>query len=42
MTFLPNHNEFLTLEFYTDFDFAGVHHDQKSRAQMSFLSQIEA
>ena len=42
MTFLPNHNEFLTIQFYGRFDLVKVHHDKKMRAQMSFLSQIEA
>jgi hypothetical protein len=42
MTFLPNHNEFLTFNFCGGFDFIKVRGDQKRRAQMSFLSQIEA
>jgi hypothetical protein len=39
MTFLPNHNEFLTLSFFHDFEFSEVHYDQKARAQMSILSR---
>jgi len=42
MTFLPNHNEFLTFHFCADFDFIKVRRHQKRRAQMSSLSQIEA
>jgi hypothetical protein len=42
MTFLPNHNEFLTIRFYGYFDFIKVRPVKKKRVQMSFLSLIKA